>query len=319
MRGRFFLFLLSFALVGALLGQSRLLSAQAIGLEEPGGYTLGFVVNGLERRINVYVPAGYEPSGEAMPLLLALHGAGGTGASLSTITGFNELATEQGFIVAYPDGYNGGWNDARLDLRTLEVDDIRFLNGMIDFLVSELNIDTDRVYAAGYSMGGMMSFRLGCQLRDKIAAVASVASTFPAYQLDACLFADPVPVLVIQGTEDQVVPAEGGRDRFGNRVMLSVDETMRYWSETNGYASGVRIQFLPDTAPDDGTRVRRETYDDCAQGVGTELLLVSGGGHSWPGHPFSASVNIGPTSMDIDASAEIWRFFEAHTLSGGAQ
>lgn len=281
------------------------------GFDAPGGYTLGFVVGGVERRINVFIPPSYDFDGEAVPLVLALHGAGGTGAGLASFSGFNELADEQGFIVVYPDGVNRAWNDARPDARILQIDDVRFLSLVIDFMGRELHIDPDRVYAVGYSMGGMMAFRLGCQLRDKITAVASVASTFPAYQLDSCLFAAPVPVMVVQGTEDPVVPAEGYRDRYGNRMMMSVDETMRYWSQTNDCASGVRLQFVPDAAPDDGTRVRRELYDDCAAGV--ELLRVTGGGHTWPGHPFDAPLELGPVSLDIDATAEIWRFFEANS------
>ncbi len=283
---------------------------------EPGGYTLGFVIDGLERNIHVFIPPGYAADSAPVPLLLALHGAGGSGQGIASFSGFNELATEAGFIVVYPDGYNGAWNDARPDARVLRVDDVRFLSLTIDFLVERLNIDTDRIYAAGYSMGGMMAFRLGCQLRDKIAAVASVASTFPAYQLDSCLFAAPVPVLVVQGTEDSVIPVEGYRDQFGNRLMMSADETMRYWSETNGCQTGVRLQFLPDADAEDGTRVRRESYDGCA--ASTELLRVQGGGHTWPGHPIETTFELGVTSMDIDASAEVWRFFEAHTRAGAA-
>ena len=283
------------------------------GFDAPGGYTLGFVIGGVERSINVFIPPGYDPDGEPVPLLIAMHGAGGTGQGLASFVGFNELATEEGFIVVYPDGFNGAWNDARPDARLLRIDDVRFISLTIDFLTERLRIDPDRVYATGYSMGGMMAFRLGCQLRDKIAAVASVASTFPAYQLDSCLFAQPVPVLVIQGTEDDVIPVEGYRDQYGNRMMMSADETMRYWSQTNGCQTGVRLQFLPDADPEDGTRIRRESYDGCANDAGAELLLVRGGGHTWPGHPLATSFELGPTSMDIDASAEVWRFFEAHT------
>lgn len=307
-----------FALFTTLAGQQPAQAQQRpfAGFDEPGGYRLTFVVAGRERSINVWVPEGYDPDGEPVPLLLALHGAGGNGPELADITGFNDLATEQNFVVVYPDGVSGGWNDARPDTPMRVIDDVRFLDLTIDFIRDEMRIDPDRVYAAGYSMGGMMSFRLGCQLGDKIAAVASVASTFPAYLLDACLFADPIPVLVIQGTDDTIIPADGYRDSVGNRVMLSTDETMRYWSELNGCASGTRIQFLPDADPADGTRVRREFYDGCEDNASAELLLVRGGGHAWPGHPFTDAPAIGVTTMDLDATAEIWRFFEAHPRGG---
>lgn len=314
MRGQ--LWTLFWIIAGFLLLPSLPVTAQDTpvdGFDEPGGYTIGFVIGGVERSINVFIPESYAADGAPVPLLIALHGAGGTGQGMASFSGFNALASEEGFIVVYPDGHNGAWNDARPDPRVLQVDDVRFISLMIDFLAERLNIDADRVYAAGYSMGGMMAFRLGCQLRDKIAAVASVASTFPAYQLDACLFARPVPVLVIQGTEDSVIPVGGYRDSYGNRLMLSADETMRYWAESNGCQTAVRLQFLADADAEDGTRVRRESYDGCADGASAELLRVTGGGHTWPGHPIQTTFELGVTSMDIDASAEVWRFFEAQT------
>lgn len=282
------------------------------GFEEPGIYNVGFIVGGLERMVEVYIPPAYFEQTEPVPLLLVLHGAGGSGRGIAEFSEFASLADDEGFVLAFPDGYNGAWNDARPDARVARVDDVTFLRRVITFMDANLNLDERNVFAAGYSMGGMMSFRLGCQLQDNIAAVASVASTFPAYLLDSCLFVEPVPVLLIQGTEDEVIPPAGYRDPLGNRMMLSVDETMRYWSETNVCAPTPTRDLLPDADPNDGTRVRARSYSACANDADVTVLLVRGGGHSWPGHVIPTSFDIGRTSMDIDATEAIWSFFEAH-------
>lgn len=295
---------------GALYAQGNPID----GFDSPGAYTLGFVVGGLERSINVYVPEGYDPD-ELMPLVLVLHGAGGTGAGVASFTGFNALADEEGFVVVYPDGYRRAWNDQRPDAELLQVNDVGFINAVIDFLDENLAIDPDRIYATGYSMGGMMSFRLGCQLQDRIAAAASVASTFPAYQLDACVFTNPVPVLVIHGTGDEVVPIQGYRDQFNNRLMLSADETLRYWADHNNCTDAVETVSLPDTDPDDQTRVRVQSHDECENDADVAVYIVRGGGHTWPGRPFEASFDLGRTSMDMDATRVVWEFFKAHPRS----
>ncbi len=295
----------------ALVGVAQAQETSGGEFDEPGAYQLGFVVGGLDRMIHVYVPEGYDPE-TPMPMVLILHGAGGTGAGTAEFTDFNTLADREGFIAVYPQGYRGAWNDARPDAQVQRVNDVGFLNAIIRFLTERLSVDTSRIYAAGYSMGGMMAFRLGCQLPDTIAAVASVASTFPAYQLDACLFADPVPVLVIQGTDDDVIPIEGYRDPFGNRMMLSLDETMRYWSELNACDRSSQLSALPDADPDDETVVSRYRYANCADNAEVLIYLVRGGGHTWPGHPINAPFQLGATSMDFDASEAIWEFFESH-------
>src|SRR5690606_3477839 len=121
-----------------------------------------------------YIPEGYSEDADPFPLIFAFHGAGGTGAAIASYSAFNDLADAENFIMVYPNGVNRVWNDARIgDSRVGNINDVGYISSVIDYLTETLNIDAARVYATGHSMGGMFAFRLGCELQDKIAAVAS--------------------------------------------------------------------------------------------------------------------------------------------------
>jgi polyhydroxybutyrate depolymerase len=306
MRFRALWLALIFLCVGGIASAQQV---PADSFNAPGAYTLGFMIAGLERQIHVYIPPSYDPAVDA-PLVLVLHGAGGTGIGTASFTGFADLADEQGFILVFPDGFQRAWNDARPDIRTITTDDVGFIRNILDFLTENLSVDERRIYAAGYSMGGGMAFRLGCQLQDRFAAVASVAFTFPAYQLDACLFSEPIPVMLVQGTNDTAYA--GYTDQYGNRLMMSVDESRRYWARHNGCEGDTLTSSMPDIAPDDGTRIRLRANTDCENHADVVIYEVRGGGHTWPGRPLDIEADIGHTSMDIDATRVIWQFFEQH-------
>jgi polyhydroxybutyrate depolymerase len=242
-----------------------------------------------------------------------MHGAGGNGLNMEKLTLYSDLADADGFIAVYPDGLNGIWNDGRAgDSRVpSDLDDVGFISTMIDALAEQFNVDTSRVFATGYSMGGMMAFRLGCELQDKIAAVASVASTFPGYLLQSCDSAMPVPVLVVQGTEDDVIPWDG--IRRGNFIIyLSTAETAVYWAAHNGCTPDPEVVEGLDLAAKDGTLVRQVFYTDCNNNSDVMIYAIAGGGHTWPGSKVTATWGI--TSFDLYASPAIWQFFEGHTL-----
>jgi polyhydroxybutyrate depolymerase len=179
-----------------------------------------------------------------------------------------------------------------------------FVSDIIDEMRERLKID--RVYATGYSMGGMFSFRLGCEMRDQIDGVASVASTFPEYLFNACQGAPPVPVIVIHGTDDSVVPWRGVRGGY-----FSAANTVAYWSLHNRCDTYVGITMDEDVDPDDNTRIVREAFTDCEDDADVMLYGVFYGGHTWPGGPFRVGIDLGPTSGDIQASRVIWTFFNS--------
>lgn len=270
---------------------------------EPGSYTAREQYGDLERRYRIYIPAAYAERDEPAALVLVFHGAGGTGAWIESFSGFNELADEAGFVVIYPDGVNGAWNDGRQgDPRVGAVDDLAFVSDMLAYLRQTLDID--RVYATGYSMGGMFSFRLGCEMRDQISGVASVASTFPEYLLNTCRDTPPVPVIVLHGTDDPVVPWQGVRGGY-----LSAANSLTFWGLHNECQTASALEVLADLVTTDGTIVLRESQTDCTDDADVVLYGVYLGGHTWPGRPIEAPFELGNTTLDIDAAQIIWNFF----------
>lgn len=270
----------------------------------PGSYTVRQPYASGQRSYRVYIPVGYSDD-EPVALVIVMHGAGGDGQGTESFTGFDVLADDENFVVVYPNGVRGAWNDGRAPDSDNNDDDVRFLGDMVTFMKEQLNIDAGRVYATGYSMGGMMSYRLGCELSDVFAAVGSVASTMPYYLLEACSSAPPIPVVVIQGTDDPIVPWMGI-----NGAYLSAAQTIGYWGNHNKCTPQFELETLPDAVPDDYTRVVRQALPGCAADF--VLYSVYFGGHTWPSHPIQASIQLGATSQDIDATQILWDFFKAH-------
>jgi polyhydroxybutyrate depolymerase len=284
-------------------------------------YSASIIHDEIERTYIVHIGRSYVPE-NPVPLIFVLHGGGGSGNSMPGYTGFNAIADRENFILVYPDGIENHWNDGReSNLYTTFVentDDVGFISALIDRLLLDLNIDTERIYATGISNGGMMAHRLGCELSDRIAAIAPVAASIPANMGDIWNPSGRISVLVINGTDDPLVPWEGGDIIIGDEKIgtaLSVDETMEFWSEKNGCTAEPIITQLSERVADDGTSVQIEAYLECADGADVVLYRVINGGHTWPGSsPYAPESVIGKTSCEFDASEIIWQFFEDHTM-----
>lgn len=276
---------------------------------------------GRARNFRVLVPASHE-RGRPVPLVLALHGGGGTatGFDRSTRGQFAREAGRRGWIVAFPQGVAKGWNDgrplrSRRDRMRAGVDDVGFLATLVDHLHGVYGIDRERVYATGISNGGFMSFRLGLELSDRIAAIAPVTANL-ARTHDGKKPAHAVGLLVVNGTEDPLVPYDGGQVRvFGQDrgAIFSTDESMRRWAGFDGCTGEVRTTALPDRAPRDGTRAWETVWSGCESGVEVRRIRVEGGGHTWPGgRQYLPESLIGRVSRDFDAVPVIFDFFARH-------
>lgn len=276
---------------------------------------------GLQRTYTVHIGSHYDKT-RPTSLIIVLHGGGGTGQNMNKLTNFNAIADGENFIVVYPDGFEKHWNDGRNVQRyraqSQNVDDVGFVSALIDHLSGEFNIDTNRVYVTGISNGAMMSHRLGCELSQKIAAIAPVAGNIPANMISSWVPSRPVSVLIINGTEDPLVPWAGGDVHLGPLELgqvVSVENTVKFWVNNDKCASTPVVTQLPDKDPSDGTRVKMETYGGCQDGGEVVLYAVEGGGHTWPGGPqYSPESIIGRTSRDFDASEVIWQFFQEHPI-----
>jgi len=208
-----------------------LVSAAALGAEV---WNSSLVSGGRTRDFRVFVPSAYDGQ-RSLPLVLVLHGGRGTAAQIENHTGFSLLAETEGFLAAYPQGVDKQWNDGR-EARTikpqqLDIDDVGFISALIDAVSKRYAVDGDRIYAAGISNGGFMSQRLACALSGRLAAVASVAATMPAPLLGECRPASKVSVLIMNGTDDPLVPYQGGPVHIGRIARgqaSSTDETIKF-------------------------------------------------------------------------------------------
>ncbi|MBX2796279.1 MAG: prolyl oligopeptidase family serine peptidase [Myxococcales bacterium] len=251
------------------------------------------------------------------PLVLALHGGGPAGANkgrgMGRLTTLHDLAHDEGFIAAFPSSLAGNWNDGR-DLQVgyvePDTDDVGFIEAVIDDIALQLPVDPARVYVTGVSNGGFMTQRLLCERPDRFAASVTYIATMPATL--SCTPSLQTPVMFVLGTEDPLVPYEGGPVADGDRgEAISADDAMAFWAEHNGCGPTPDVTELPDVDPDDGTTARMETWPDCDADVAR--LVLDGAGHTWPSGPRVLEGFVGPTSGDVDGADVFWSFVRDRT------
>jgi polyhydroxybutyrate depolymerase len=259
--------------------------------------------NEIIRDYILYIPASYSGS-TSVPLLFNFHGATMSATRQMGMCDFRPVADEAGFIVVHPQGarLDGAthWNVEGLTLGSTS-DDVGFTEALLDALSESYNIDSKRVYCTGYSLGGFFSFRLACQLSNRIAAIASVGASTTIETITNCSPKHPTPVMLIHGTNDGSVPYEG------NARFVSVDDAIQHWVNYNHCNLVPTIKEIPDINALDYSTVEHIVYAGGDQNVNTEHFKVIGGDHDWPGST---------GNMDIDASEEIWKFFSRYDIDG---
>ena len=280
----------------------------ALAACRPHGSAAIHVGNG-ERHYELFVPS----DTPGLPLVVALHGRGSTGRQMEWFTDFDEVAAREQFVVAYPDAIGHHWNDGRPGPHGLDtgVDDVAFIASVIDEVAREHAIDRTRVYITGVSNGGMMTYRLGCDLADQIAAIAPVIGNLPA--AITCAPRQPLSLLAINGTDDPLVPYDGGRVAHGRGNVLSAALSTDAFARAAGCLGATPTVAEPDIDHRDGSRTRRTSYA-CPAPIEVELITLEGAGHTWPGGPqYLPRLLIGGTSRDFDGAERIWEFFSQHT------
>lgn len=279
--------------------------------------------DGQERSYRIHVPDNL-PADTPVPLVFAIHGGGGTAEGMERVANgrFNELADQDGFIVVYPQGIDKQWSDGRnddfrSDAHQDGVDDVGYFEFLIDEVSAQYNIDPQRIYPTGISNGGFMSMRLACELSDRFAAVGIVTANLSKDLAATCQPSEPIGIIILNGTNDPLVPYEGGHVKIfwqKRGAIHSTDETVEFWVDHNDCQTPPTVATLADKDPDDKTRVEQSTYADCADNVQVILDKIDGGGHTWPdGVPYLPQFLVGRVSRDINAVDEIWSFFQTQT------
>ena len=275
--------------------------------------TVRLTFDGLDREFSVSIPA--QLDGPA-PLVLVLHGLLEKPGALQRISQgqFDRLAEEFGYVIAYPVAYNMLWTQPGAPgaqfIRPPR-DDVAFLVRVIDEVRARVEIDPDRIFAAGFSQGGMLSYALACQRPGLIRAIATLSMPLPEFLAPACRDHAPDGVLVLHGDADKVVPFDGGGvlrwPKKSEELMpiLSHAATVRFFARALGCGAPGLTRIYD--AKDDGTRALRTTWTNCARGA-VEDYVLEGAGHAWPGGqgPLQA---LNDPSREIDGAAAALGFF----------
>lgn len=275
--------------------------------------TVSLSHGGRERRYHLHVPPGADGS-PGLPLLLVLHGGGGSGEQAQASTGLAERGIRAGYVVAFPDGTGPlrsrllTWNSGGIATYAADhdVDDTGFLRAVVADVQRRVAIDPERVFAAGHSNGGMMCHRLAREAADVFRGIAVVAGAMNSTDVEADA---PIAVLLVHGTGDDHVRYEGGSPReavgrAGNREDASVQQAIDYYVARND------LRGYPSSQQDG--KVRIDTYANDRAGRASpapvRVITLDGGGHAWPGSSVRPRA-FADTPFPFDASGAILAFF----------
>lgn len=279
---------------------------------------------GLTRRYGLHVPRAVIRGNERVPLVVVLHGATGDADRIERYLGFNEVAEAERFIVAYPEGIKGGWDDGRSDAlrwrrQPQPADDVGFLDALTEHLIETLRIDPERVYLTGISNGGFMTTRMACDRPERFAAFAPMLSSMPADLAKRCTPSRPMPMLMLAATQDSLIPWRGV-EKDGHSLLPVLDHA-RFWARHNGCASSSE-QRLNDVDPKDGSTLILAEWEGCRPSGAVEFYGIDGGGHQTPSMRRTASdfligMFLGSRNRDMETAEVVWRFLRRFRLPRG--
>lgn len=271
-------------------------SGQRTAEVKPSLQRLNLEVGGVMRHYLLFTPVVVGPSAP-MGLVLLLHGSENSADDMRKATRFDEEGTRRNTMIAYPEGTDGSWNGGYC-CRTgngYASDDVAFLSAMIRSIRTDHDVDSNRVYAAGFSAGGVMAYRFACERAAEITGVAVVSATIA---VDDCHPSRAVTVLAIHGTEDTLVPYEGGPLVKGHPA-LPVLSVLQEWAGRSGCDAAPVVNPAPKT--------ETATWSQCRDGSIVRLITVKGGGHVW----FSQGLD----NDAIDATRVLGEYFGSGRLA----
>jgi polyhydroxybutyrate depolymerase len=269
-----------------LEAQQTAATAPACELTPAAGGVRQVASGGRQRSYRLFVPPGFD-SRRRLPLVLDLHGSGGTAADQARTSGFEALAAHEGVVVATLQADGGRWNVPISDARA---DDVAYVSDVIDDVAARVCMDPARVYATGFSGGARMASLLACRLNTRIAAIAPMAGL----RWPGPCEGRPIPVLTFHGLADSQNPYEGHAPGRGAEWLESVPDALAAWARHNGCAAGAILE-------DAEGPLSTMHYTGCNNGAEVRLIRIDGLGHTW-------------ARTEIDATAAMWQFFRSNVL-----
>lgn len=251
-----------------------------------GSFEKTLTSGGLSRTYRLHVPASYDAS-KGTPLILSFHGVTSNGLEMEQVSHAIATSDKEGFIIAHPDGYGASWNAGWCcaPATTKNVDDVKFARDLVAAIAKDYCISRQQIFAMGFSNGGFMSHRLGCEAGDLFAAIGPHSGEIATR---TCAPVREVPVMQLHGTSDVVVPYKAG--------VSSIEE----WASLNACSSTKTKVYEKGTAT-------CEVYEGCAMNATVELCTIKRWGHDW--------ATWDKTSGSIDATEFLWEFFKSHPLN----
>jgi len=321
------------ALAASLLASLHAADVTLLGTTIAPGTTgtVSWTYQSFTRSARIHVPSGYTGSG-SLPLVVVIHGGGGTSAAIETSSRWSTKADEVGCLVAYPQGLSldsAGVDDPANELAywandrgtrpdLFAVDDVGMIGGLVDAIAAATPVDADRVYAMGMSNGGMMVHRLGRDSARRWAGLCAVSGSYTATPtVTPFAPAAPVSVLIIHGTSDTIVPYDGGEVDGQGGAVIGAEASRDLWAAVDGIAAAAVASDLPDTVVD-GCTSRRFDQSGGEADTRVALIRVDGGNHSWPGGAGSSGAGAGSKTDDFRATDTAWTFFAAARRQGEA-
>ena len=264
-------------------------------------------LNGFRREFFVYLPSSYSEDGDAFPVLLSLHGGGDYAEFNMQYTNFSANAESDSFIAIFPQGYfygnkaTTGWNTEGDG-----IDDVVFIERIIDWIGGTHNVELKEVYVAGFSNGGFMAYHLACNLSEKIAAIASVAGLMGNHTYETCSPVHPMPIMHIHGQRDGIIPLSGSVNFVPLEETQVSSGVVALWQDFNGCES-----FFQENLPSNGgLNIGIESkYTNCLNDTEIIYTILSSQKHEW----------FGGSKVDydsFDSTEVIWNFLRNYDIKG---
>jgi polyhydroxybutyrate depolymerase len=282
-----------------------------------GNHRRTIEIGNRTRSYLIHIPPSYDET-KPTSVVLVFHGSGSNAEQMVRFCGLDDKADQAGFITIYPNGSGQAdkfltWNGGSCCGYAAEnnIDDIGFIQSLLDDLEQVVALDRRRIYATGMSNGALMAYRLASELSERIAAIAPVAGPMGT---ETCQPRRPVPVLHFHGIEDEFAPYGGGKGAksITQTNFYSVEHTIRAWVKANGCKEEPVIITEPDRAQD-GTSITHKIYVGGKDGAEVVLIVIEGGGHTWPGQEPMWRF-LGKSTKNISANDVIWNFFQKHPM-----